>query len=93
MTKLRVVLSWRVAIGMEETAGPSASLGMTKLRTALPWRAAAEPTHFSIPITTLYGSATFNFVIPTVVEGSAVQRTIPGNVFFDIIDLWRTLTN
>jgi hypothetical protein len=36
MTKFRVALPWRVAMGIEETADPSATLGMTKLRVALP---------------------------------------------------------
>jgi hypothetical protein len=36
---------------------------------------------FIIPISTLKGSATLPFVIPTEVEGSAVLRTLLGNVF------------
>ena len=33
------------------------------------------------PASTLYGTATLPFVIPTEAEGSAVQRTFRGNVF------------
>ena len=33
------------------------------------------------PATTLHGSGAFPFVIPSAAEGSAVLRTIPGNVF------------
>jgi len=33
------------------------------------------------PATSLYGSLAFPFVIPSEAEGSAVPRTIPGNVF------------
>jgi hypothetical protein len=35
----------------------------------------------SIPTTPLHGSTALPFVIPSEVEGSAVPRTIPGNVF------------
>jgi len=33
------------------------------------------------PATALHGSTALPFVIPSVAEGSAVPRTIPGNVF------------
>jgi hypothetical protein len=33
------------------------------------------------PATTLHGSVALPFVIPSAAEGSAVLRTIPGNVF------------
>jgi hypothetical protein len=33
------------------------------------------------PATALHGSAALPFVIPSAAEGSAVPRTIPGNVF------------
>jgi hypothetical protein len=33
------------------------------------------------PATALHGSATLPFVIPSAAKGSAVPRTIPGNVF------------
>jgi hypothetical protein len=33
------------------------------------------------PATALYGSVAPPFVIPSAAEGSAVLRTIPGNVF------------
>jgi hypothetical protein len=32
-------------------------------------------------VTALHGSVALPFVIPSVAEGSAVPRTIPGNVF------------
>jgi hypothetical protein len=34
------------------------------------------------PSTALHGSVAFPFVIPSEAEGSAVPRTIPGNMFF-----------
>jgi hypothetical protein len=49
------------------------------------------------PATTLDGSATLPFVIPSEAEGSAVPRTIPGNDVFDRTrqrpdhDLWSGL--
>jgi hypothetical protein len=33
------------------------------------------------PATTFYGTNALSFVIPSVAEGSAVPRTLPGNVF------------
>jgi hypothetical protein len=33
------------------------------------------------PVTALHGSVALPFVIPSEAEGSAVPRTIPGNVF------------
>jgi hypothetical protein len=57
---------------------------MTKGRAALPYRAVAEPKVMKndfYPATTLHGSIALPFVIPSAAEGSAVPRTIPGNVF------------
>jgi hypothetical protein len=43
------------------------------------------------PATTLHGSVTLPFVIPSVAEGSAVLRTIPGNIFRQSVAKWRDL--
>jgi hypothetical protein len=39
------------------------------------------PAETFCPATALDGSAALPFVIPSAAEGSAVPRTIPGNVF------------
>jgi hypothetical protein len=66
---------------------------MTKGKAALPWKAATERAQLHIVRPTqgfkngidlaaaLNGTAAFPFVIPSVAEGSAVQRTSPGNPF------------
>jgi hypothetical protein len=43
------------------------------------------------PPTALLGSIALPFVIPSVAEGSAVPRTIPGNVFRQSETKWRDL--
>ena len=43
------------------------------------------------PATALHGSAALSFVIPSEAEGSAVPRTIPGNVFRQGVAKWRDL--
>src|ERR1700678_2020149 len=43
------------------------------------------------PPTALLGSIALPFVIPSVAEGSAVPRTIPGNVFRQSVAKWRDL--
>jgi hypothetical protein len=62
------------------TADPSAALGMTKGKAALPCTAAnqtldrEEGTFWSAYFaTTIYGSVTLPFVIPSAAEGSAVR--------------------
>jgi hypothetical protein len=44
-----------------------------------PWKHGPPP--LSSRATALHGSVALPFVIPSVAEGSAVQRTFPGNVF------------
>jgi hypothetical protein len=43
------------------------------------------------PVTALHGSAALPFVIPSEAEGSAVPRTIPGNVFRQSEAKWSLL--
>jgi hypothetical protein len=72
------------------TADPSAALWMTKGRVALPFGVKVVMTTSPMrsvfypatayPATALHGSVAFPFVIPSAAEGSAVLRTIPGNV-------------
>ena len=63
------------------TADPSAALGMTKGRAALPCTAAKQTLGreeggvfaSAYLATTIYGSVTLPFVIPSAAEGSAVR--------------------
>jgi hypothetical protein len=41
--------------------------------------------------TAVHGSVALPFVIPSVAEGSAVPRTIPGNVFRQSVAEWSDL--
>jgi hypothetical protein len=81
---------------VEKTADPSASLGMTKGRAALYFGfdaglqnpqihgPAASPKMMKnafCAATVFDGNGALPFVIPSEAEGSAVPRTIPGNVF------------
>jgi hypothetical protein len=63
---------------------------MTKGTAVVPLRAAAEQAPFLLPkvmkgavcpATTFYEILALPFVIPSEAEGSAVQRTRPGDVF------------
>jgi hypothetical protein len=47
--------------------------------TSLPPCVGPQAYDSSGPATTFYGTTTLSFVIPSVAEGSAVQRTFPGN--------------
>jgi hypothetical protein len=79
---------------VRRTADPSAALGMTKGTVVAGQRALfitlGGPATTNImknalgPSTTFHITTTLSFVIPSAAEGSAVLRTFPGNVFFDL---------
>jgi hypothetical protein len=87
---------WKGAhAALSRVAWQEIRVGMTKGRVALPSRLVAEGLQGCAfrcgsqnvikngfcSATALHGRATLPFVIPSVAEGSAVQRTFPGNVF------------
>src|ERR1700723_2893160 len=56
-------------------------LKITRMQLCVPLPPEKSHSRSLQPLTNLIGSATLPFVIPSEAEGSAVQRTRPGNMF------------